>query len=225
MHARDHRRPAAALQRQTRVTGALNEGVMNIVLTLGYPGIALLVMLETLFPPIPSEVILPLAGFLAGQGQLALVGVIVAATGGSLAGALALYAVGRWYGEARLRGFNRRHGRWLLVREADLDRAKEWFNRHSGTAVLIGRWAPGIRSIISIPAGLIHMPLGRFIAYTVLGSLMWNSALVMLGWWLGREWERAQAYTRYLEYAVIAGGLVAIAWFLWSRRDALRDWR
>lgn len=161
--------------------------VLDVMFTLGYPGVALLVFLDNVFPPIPSEVILPLAGLVAGQGRLSLPGVIAAATLGSLAGALPLYGLGVWLGDERLRGFIRRFGRALFVNEADLDQTQAWFDRHGAKAVLLGRCVPLVRSLVSIPAGLARMPIWRFSSYTLLGSALWNTLLICIGFALGER--------------------------------------
>lgn len=153
----------------------------DIMTSLGAPGVGVIVALENLFPPIPSEVVLPLAGFLAGQGQLNVVAVIIWATVGSVAGALALYALG-----------------------AVVDQADRWFARRGGRAVFLGRLIPVIRSFISIPAGVERMPLPRFLAYTTAGSGLWNTLFVLLGYALGSQWEQIGQYSGYLTNAVIA---------------------
>ena len=196
---------------------ALANWVINTVHTLGYVGIGALTAAEDIFPPIPSELILPLAGFLAGQGRFALPLVIAAATTGSLTGALFLYALGRWVGEQRLRRFTQRFGRWLLVDESDLDRAHQWFGRHGGLAVLIGRLIPGVRSFISIPAGIEEMPIHRFVLFTVVGSGIWNTVLAVLGWWLGSQWDKVQQYARILEYGALALVIGGVAFLVWRR--------
>jgi membrane protein DedA with SNARE-associated domain len=207
------------------LAGGLEDRIIDIVDRFGYVGIGGLIALETVFPPIPSEVILPLAGFLAGQGHLTLLGVIIAATLGSVSGSLILYGLGHWYGQERLRRMVARYGRFVMLKESDLDRAHGWFDRHAGKAVLIGRLVPGIRSLISLPAGVTRMPLHQFVLLTAVGSTVWNGLLVGLGWGLGNRWEKVQGYTRYLEYAVILAILTAIAVFAWSRRDTWREWR
>ncbi len=195
----------------------LAEWVTNVVESLGYVGVACLIALENLFPPIPSELILPLAGFLTGQGRFSLPAVVAAATAGSVVGALLLYGLGAWLGEQRLRGLVGRFGGILTLREADIDRADAWFDRHGGTAVLIGRLVPVVRSLISIPAGLRRMPLGRFVLYTAVGSSLWNGLLIGLGWALGERWQQVNQYGRYLEYGVLVLLVAAIAWFLHRR--------
>ena len=202
----------------TDVMSRFGEWAERVVETLGYPGLALLIALENVFPPIPSEVMLPLAGFLSGQGKLWLPAAILAATVGSVAGALALYGVGAWLGEQRLRGLVRRFGHWFALDEDDLDRADAWFQRHGTKAVLFGRVIPVVRSLISIPAGVNRMALPSFVLYSALGSGIWNSVLIGAGWWLGDRWERVSQYVEYLQYALLIAAIAAISWFLTSRR-------
>ena len=139
----------------------------------GYLGIVALMFLENLFPPIPSELIMPSAGFQASQGSLSLAGVMLAGTAGSLCGALFWYAVGRYAGENRLKRWASRHGRWLTLTPEDVDRADDWFDRHNAAAVFFGRLLPTIRTLISIPAGLFEMPPGPFLLYSALGTGLW----------------------------------------------------
>lgn len=196
--------------------------VAGIVQSAGYVGVGGLVAAENLFPPIPSELILPLAGFLSGQGRLALPWVIVAATLGSVLGALILYGLGRWLGEDRFRGLVRDHGGWLFD-EGDFDRARDRFNRHGNAAVLVGRLIPGIRSFISIPAGIERMPLAPFVLYTALGSALWDGALVLLGWWLGSRWELVERYGQYVEYGALVLLVVGVIWYVkgrWARKNS-----
>ena len=202
----------------------IEDRVIDIVDTFGYIGIAVLIILENVFPPIPSEIILPLTGFLAGQGRLTLAWVIVAATVGSVIGALVLYFLGHWFGEVRIYAFIRRYGRFFLLKEADLDKANAWFGRHSNKAVLIGRLVPVVRSLVSLPAGVTRMPLTSFVIYSAIGSAIWNSILVGSGWALGSRWEQVSQYANYLQYAVILAVLVAVVLFAWSRRNEWRMW-
>jgi membrane protein DedA with SNARE-associated domain len=152
--------------------------VQDVIEQLGYLGVALLVVLENVFPPIPSEIVLPFAGFVAQQGSDSVVLMILAATVGSVIGALIMYWISAIIGDERLHAFTRRFGKWVQIREADLTRAEEWFDRHAMSAVLVGRCVPLIRSVVSIPAGFRRMKLIPYIAYTFLGSLVWNIALV-----------------------------------------------
>ncbi|MCO5177429.1 MAG: DedA family protein [Thermomicrobiales bacterium] len=202
----------------------LQDQIIRIVDTFGYPGITGLILAETVFPPIPSELILPLAGFLAGQGHLTLIGVMLAATIGSVIGALLLYGLGLWFGQERLYAFIGRFGRFFLLKPTDLDRANGWFERHGSKAVTIGRVIPVVRSLISLPAGVTRMPLVPFIIYTAIGSAIWNGMLVGSGWILGNQWERVAGVVEYFQYAVILVVLVAVTWFAWSRRNEWRVW-
>jgi membrane protein DedA with SNARE-associated domain len=192
--------------------------VTDVVERLGYLGVAFLVALENVFPPIPSEVILPLAGFVAGEGRASLPGMVIAATVGSLVGAWVLYGLSAAIGPDRLHRFLARHGRWFGVKERDLVRAEEWFDRRSGTAVLIGRCVPLIRSVVSIPAGFRRMPIGRFSAYTALGSLIWNATLIGAGAILGDRWKQVGDVVGLLQgvvVVVIAGGVLFFLWRAW----------
>ncbi len=182
--------------------------VLDVIQAMGAVGVAALVALENVFPPLPSEVILPLAGFLAGQGKLSLAAVLVAATVGSVVGALVLYWAGAAMGRERLR---RIAERTPLMDADDVDRAQAWFDRHGRTAVLAGRLVPGVRSLISIPAGVSRMPLLPFLAYTTLGSAAYNAVLVLLGHQLGSRWTSVEKYSdpiNYGMYALIALGIV-----------------
>ena len=191
--------------------------VTDLVESLGYPGVALLVAVENVFPPIPSEVVLPLAGFVAGRGDASLIGMIIAATIGSVVGAWALYGIAAAIGEARLHGFVVRFGRWFGLKEADLVRAEEWFDRRATTAVLLGRCIPLIRSIVSIPAGFRRMEPVRFTLLTALGSAVWNTALMVAGAILGDRWEEVGSVVGLLQAVVIIVIIALLAWFVWRR--------
>ncbi len=184
--------------------------VVGVMERAGYIGLAGLVALENVFPPIPSEIVLPMGGFLTGQGRLNFVGAVVAATVGSVVGALILYELGRRLGEDRVCRFASKHGKWLLVSEDDYHRAAAWFKRHGQKAILLGRCAPGVRSFVSIPAGVHRMPLTQFTIYTAIGSGVYNVILIGLGWLLGHNWQRVSRYTGVLEAAVwiILAGLI-----------------
>ncbi len=189
--------------------------VTDVVETLGYVGVAFLVALENVFPPIPSEAVLPLAGFVAGRGDANVVGMIVASTVGSLVGAWVLYGVAAGIGPIRLRRFIVRFGRWFGVREHHLDRAEAWFDRRSNAAVLIGRCVPLIRSVVSIPAGFRRMELVRFSALTAIGSAMWNTALIVAGAILGDRWEEVGDIVGLFQAVVILAIGAIVAYALW----------
>ncbi len=201
---------------------ALASWVTSVVQTGGYLGVGLLTLLENLFPPIPSELILPAAGYLVSQGTLNFGGVVAASTLGSLAGALIFYWLGYSLGEDRLRRFVRSYGRWLAMDEADVDQARDWFDRHGGKAVLIGRLVPAVRSVISIPAGVSRMLLGTFVVYTTLGSGVWNALLVGVGWLVGDQWERVEPLFNVLEWATLFVLVVMVARFVLRRRGGGR---
>jgi membrane protein DedA with SNARE-associated domain len=195
----------------------LAEWVTDVIDKLGYVGVALLVALENLFPPIPSEIVLPFAGFVARDGEANLIGMIGAATVGSLVGAWVLYGLSAWIGPDRLERFLVRYGKWFRLTPADVNKSEQWFDRHSTSAVLICRCIPLVRSLISIPAGFRRMPFARFSLYTALGSLVWNVALIGAGYALRSRWESVEGVISWLQYAVIAAIVGAIAWFVWSR--------
>jgi membrane protein DedA with SNARE-associated domain len=178
----------------------------------GYAGIVLLTFIETIFPPLPSEVFMPLAGFVAARGSLTLAGVIIAGTLGSLAGAWFWYGLGRAIGIVRLKQLAARHGRWLTMRPADIDRGMAWFDRHGGAVMLFGRIVPGLRGVISIPAGVLRMPTGRFLLLSGLGNLIWTSLLMSAGYILGAEYGRVAAWLAPVSNLVIA---MLVAGYLW----------
>lgn len=200
-------------QRSSELTG-LAGWVIDVVDTLGAVGVALLVAAENVLPPVPSEVILPLAGYLASRDRENLVTMIVAATIGSVIGALLLYRLGAKLGEERLR---RTFDRVPLLEQRDLDRARGWFERHGERAVLLGRMVPVVRSFISVPAGVERMPLIRFTAYTTLGSAIWNTIFVVLGYQLGSRWTTIGDYSDWINAAVFVALGVAIAVFVVRR--------
>lgn len=191
-------------------------GVMN---AMGEVGVGLLTALETVFPPIPSEVVLPLGGFLTRQGDLSLPWVLVAATLGSVVGALALYGLGAWLGHDRATAVL---SRIPLLDRDDVERASGWFDRHGRSAVFFGRLVPGVRSLISLPAGANGMPVLQFTAYTTAGSLLWNGLLVGAGVWLGDRWEQVEAYAGLLDKVFIGALVVVVAWAVVRRLRSRR---
>ncbi|PZF63682.1 DedA family protein [Curtobacterium sp. MCBD17_013] len=194
--------------------GGLTGFVLEVVDRLGEWGVGLLLFAETVFPPIPSEVILPLAGFLAGAGAMDLALVLVAATIGSWLGALALYALGARVGLERSIGWA---ARLPLVDEDDLRRAAHWFDRHGAAAVFLGRLVPGVRSLVSLPAGAGRMHLVTFSVYTVLGSVVWNTALVLAGAALGSRWELLEGWSAWIDRGVYAALVAVVAVFVVRR--------
>jgi membrane protein DedA with SNARE-associated domain len=191
--------------------GGLTGWVASVIDSLGEIGVGLLVSLENIVPPIPSEIVLSMAGYLAAEGRMNVVLVWIAATAGSVVGALALYWLGFGLGEDRLK-------RWLdrvpLVDGSDLEKADRWFERHEKGAVLFGRCAPVVRSLVSIPAGANHMPLGMFTLLTAIGSGVWNLIFVGGGYLLGERWQSVEQYSHYLDYAIYALLVAAIGWWV-----------
>ncbi|GAB1818899.1 hypothetical protein HerbRD11066_20630 [Herbidospora sp. RD11066] len=174
--------------------------------SLGAPGAGLAIALENLFPPLPSEVILPLAGFTASQGEMRLLDVLLWTTAGSVAGALALYWIGALLGRDRTLALA---ARIPLLKLSDIDRTEAWFLRHGRKTVFFGRMIPIFRSLISIPAGVERMPLGIFTLLTTLGSLVWNTIFVLAGYALGENWSLVETYAGVGSKVVLA--VVALA--------------
>ncbi|MGP4029513.1 DedA family protein [Actinomadura sp. 3N407] len=187
-------------------TGGIAGWATDLMDKLGAPGAGLAIALENLFPPLPSEVILPLAGFAAAQGRMSLTAALVWTTVGSVAGALVLYGIGALIGRDRIRALV---ARLPLVKLDDLDRTEAWFARHGGKAVFFGRMIPIFRSLISVPAGLERMRVTTFLLYTTLGSLLWNTAFVLAGYGLGDNWRTVEKYAGMYSKAVLA--LIALA--------------
>ncbi len=197
--------------------------IVDIFNALGYPGVAMLVMVEVLFPPIPSEIVLPLAGFMAGRGEYNLVLLIIVSTLGSVAGSMIIYGVSAWFGADRVYTLVDRYGKYAFITSADLEKAEEWFRNHGRATVFFGRLVPGIRSLVSIPAGLAKMPIGQFVLYTIAGSGLWNTILIVAGWVLGDQWERVENYTELFQLITVLVVLAAVFWFVytrWSRRSS-----
>lgn len=193
--------------------------VTDVVRQAGYAGLAAVVFLENIVPPIPSEVVLPFAGYEVSEGQLTFVGALLAATLGSVVGALVLYELARRGGRPAIL----RTSRYSRVTAADLDKAEERFRRHGVWLVLFGRCLPGLRSIISVPAGLSRMPLPLFLGLTTLGSAVWNAALIGAGVALGARFEEVGEVVGPLSTAVIAlvaVGVLALLVVLRRRRPA-----
>src|ERR671916_1206814 len=176
---------------------------------------------KTLSPPIPSELILPLAGFLTGQNRFSFPLVLVATTLGSLLGALLHYGIGMVAGQRGVRRLFERYGRFALLTPDDLSRAESWFDRYGPVAVFIGRLVPVVRSLVSIPAGFRRMPLAQFLLLTGFGSALWNGALVSLGWALGENWRQIEEYVGWLQYLVIAAVAFLVLRFVWQRRGRM----
>jgi membrane protein DedA with SNARE-associated domain len=203
---------AAAAADEGGITGFL----LDLVDKLGPVGVGLSILAETVVPPIPSEAVLGLAGVLINEGRMSIVPVILCATVGSLLGALFFYFVGRALGPRRSHAFL---DRLPLVETADVDRTFAWFEKHGRSAVFLGRMVPIVRSFISVPAGVVRMPLGQFLLFTAGGSLIWNTVLIVLGVAAG---DFIQANLKYLDYAVVAVFAIAIAYLVYKRAKDIR---
>ena len=186
--------------------------IEGVVESTGVFGIALLMLLENVFPPIPSELIMPLAGYTAAQGDANIVLVIVAGTIGSLAGAFFWYWIGSAIGEERLKRFADRYGRWLTLSRSDIEKADDWFDRHGHKAVLIGRLVPTVRTLISIPAGLSEMSRSTFLIYSGIGTAAWTTLLAVLGYALGSQYEQVSAWIDPISIGVL---LLIVAFYLY----------
>lgn len=190
--------------------------IQDIITTIGYPGITGIMFTESVFPPIPSELVMPFAGFLAGRGELNFVGVFLAGVLGAVLGALLLYYLGMWAGDAVIRRFIARYGRWLTLSEADYDRALRFFSRYGEWVVFFGRCIPIVRSLISLPAGAERMPIPRFLLFTVLGSAIWTGLLTYAGMILGENWKQILVFMeQYQDLTMLALGLVGVLFVVW----------
>lgn len=190
-----------------------------MVYSTGYFGIVLLMFIENVFPPIPSELIMPLAGFMVTKNQFTLVGVIIAGTVGSVLGALPIYYLGQKLGEKRLKEFAENHGRWFAFSGEDIERSQKWFEKHGGKAVFICRLVPGLRSLISFPAGVNSMPLAGFLLYSTLGMLVWTSFLTLSGYILASNFTQVEKYLDPFTYVVLGTLLVLYIYRLVTHKN------
>lgn len=192
--------------------------VLSIMAKFGYFGIVFAMFAENVFPPIPSEIIMPAAGFAASKGELNLVLVILAGTLGAVLGALPLYYLGRIFDKERLVSFTEKYGKYVFVKASDVTAANDWFEKHGKLAVFFGRMVPGVRSLISIPAGMNNMPLPPFLVLTALGSSVWATVLTLAGYYLGQNYEVIQSilapYSKGIGIAVL---IIIIGWFIKNR--------
>jgi membrane protein DedA with SNARE-associated domain len=182
--------------------------IMEVISSMGYAGIVVLMFIENVFPPIPSEFIIPLAGFLVSEGKFSFIGVVIAGTIGATLGSLPLYYAGRTIKEKRLREWTKKYGRWMAMSEDGLDRAKEWFAKYGGWTVFFCRMIPGIRSLISIPAGIQRMNLFPFLLWSAAGMAIWTTLLTSAGFLLRSNFEKVEDYLDPFVYVII-GALIA----------------
>lgn len=195
------------------------EQIIETINSLGYVGIALLMALENIFPPIPSELIMPLGGFTVSQGKLELLYVVIAGTVGSVLGATPWYFLGKYWGLRRTKKIADKYGKWLTITGEDVEKAKIWFDRRGYIATAIGRLVPGIRTYISIPAGISKMPLLPFFIYSTAGSVVWVFLLTYAGYVLGENYERVGAYLKPVSAIVLIAVLsLSIYWIIKRRK-------
>ncbi len=177
--------------------------IVEIVSALGYVGVFLLMLLENIFPPIPSELIMPLAGFVAARGDLNFIAVILVGTAGSVVGALPWYYAGAKLGQKRMKHFAERWGHWLTLSPEDVDKASDWFDRHGKGAVFFGRLIPAVRTLISVPAGIAGMSMTKFLIYSTLGSLIWTALLALAGYLLESQYQKVSVYLNPVSTAIV----------------------
>ena len=197
--------------------------VIDVVHSLGYVGVFVLILAGSLYLPVPTELTLPLFGFLIGNGRLSFVPVVLAATTARVCAALVMYAVGFRLREARLRRVIRLFERYKLLFVSDFERASAVFERHGGKAILVGHLIPGVGALVSVPAGLKRMPLRwRFLGYTILGCSIWTASLIGLGWALGGRWRIIEVFTSFVGSASLMIFIAATVWLFWRRRKGHR---
>ena len=184
------------------------EWITNLMNSLGYFAVVVLMFLENIFPPIPSELIMPLAGYTVTKGKLTFVGVVLAGTLGSVLGALPLYYLGKFIGEERLKTWADQHGKWLTVSREDIEQSRSWFDRHGSKAVFLCRLVPGVRSLISLPAGINNMNFPAFLLYSALGAGLWSALLTYLGLLLGANYASVDRYLGPASYVVF--GIITV---------------
>lgn len=199
------------------------EWIQDVIGTLGYPGITALMFLENVFPPIPSEVIMTFAGFTTVRGELSFVGVVIAGTLGSVLSTLPLYYLGWVVGEDRLKRWADQYGKWLMISGRDIERARIWFDRHGSKAVFFCRLVPGIRSLISIPAGIAKMNPVTFLLYSALGTGLWTGFLTYMGRLLGENYAQIEHYLDPISYAIL--GSAVVGFVMWIRKRKRRGYK
>ena len=201
----------------------MQEWIINTMNSLGYLGIGLLMFAENLFPPIPSELIMPLAGFTVAKGEMNFTLADLAGVVGTILGALPWYYAGKLVGEERLKGLADKYGKWITVSSQDIDKSTRWFNRYGNKAVLFGRLVPGVRTLISLPAGLSEMPIVPFLIYSTLGTTAWVMLLTFLGYVLGDHYELVEQYLDPVSKIVLVVLIVAfVVWVVRKRQQAER---
>jgi len=199
----------------------MKEWILQIMTSLDYVGIGLLMFLENLFPPIPSELIMPLAGFAISQGKMQFFPAILAGVVGTMLGALPWYYVGKLVGEENIKRLADNYGKWISISRKDIEKADRWFHKHGEKAVFIGRLVPGIRTLISLPAGISNMNLIPFLIYSTIGTTIWVSFLTFAGYKLGEHYELVDQYLDPVSKIVAV--ILVIALIIWIVRKRTRN--
>jgi membrane protein DedA with SNARE-associated domain len=198
----------------------MTEWITNTMAAFGYWGVGFLMFLENLFPPIPSELIMPLAGFTVGQGKMNFGLAVLAGVVGTMLGAIPWYYIGKVLGEQRLAKIMDKYGKWLGISGEEIQRSARWFNKHGSKAVLLGRLVPGIRTLISIPAGFAAMPVVPFALYSTIGTTLWVLLLTYAGFALGANYKLVEEYVGPLSKVFL--GLVVVVFVVWLARRLLQ---
>lgn len=197
----------------------ITEWIINIMEQLGYWGIALLMFLDNVFPPIPSEIIMSSAGYSASQGQLLLFGVIIAGSIGSLLAAALLYWMGYKFKHESIFSWVDRYGKYLFIKSEDVKKSLTWFEQYGHRIVFFGRMIPAVRSLISIPAGMSHMPFWKFILFSGLGTIIWTTFLACIGFYFGENQALMQQIFNRVAYFIIAAVVLFLLWLLYRRHQ------
>ncbi|WP_130803265.1 DedA family protein [Acinetobacter ihumii] len=195
----------------------MDNWVIQIIERLGYLGIAFLMFMDNVFPPIPSEVIMPSAGYTASRGQLQIIGVIIAGSIGSILAATLLYGVGRKIPRELMFKWVDRYGKYLFIQSRDLQKALDWFEQYGHRIVFFGRMIPAVRSLISIPAGMSHMPFGKFMLYSSLGTIIWTTFLACVGFYFGENQQLMFAIMHRVGYVILALAMIVCVWWLYRK--------
>lgn len=196
----------------------MTDWISELIKTTGYFGLIFLMFVENIFPPIPSEVVVPMAGFLVSQGKMTMLGVVLATTIGSMLGAILFYYIGYKLGTDRLKAWCNRHGKWVAIRSNDVDKAQRWFDRYGLWGVFLLRLVPGLRSLVSLPAGIAKMPLFSFLLLSTLGSALWNILLATAGYYLGRQFSDVEQWTGPVSTFIIASLLILYLWRVFTNK-------
>jgi membrane protein DedA with SNARE-associated domain len=209
------------LAQSFNIIETLSNFIISVIEQLGYAGVFVGMTLESVGLPIPSEVIMPFAGYVVWEGGLTLIGITVAGTLGCLAGSLIAYYIGLWGGRPLLE----RYGKYVLISTRELDLADKWFDKYGDRAVFVSRLLPVVRTYISFPAGIVNMDVKKFSLYTFLGSLPWCFGLAYIGVLLGPHWEDIKGLFRYLDIAVIVGIIALVVYLIYHRERIVSHMR